>query len=79
MSRANDRENVDRQALEALEGFGGPPRVFQQLNERSREVFRHVVDAFVETGEPVASRTIARRLGRSPISVGSRPAEVCGA
>jgi len=65
MSRANDRENVDRQALEALEGFGGPPRAFQQLNERSREVFRHVVDAFVETGEPVASRTIARRLGSS--------------
>ena len=33
------------------------------LNERSREIFRHIVDAFVETGEPVGSRTIARKLG----------------
>jgi heat-inducible transcriptional repressor len=35
------------------------------LNERSREIFRHVVDAYVETGEPVGSRTIARKLGGS--------------
>lgn len=35
------------------------------LNERSREIFRQVVDAFVETGEPVGSRTIARKLGGS--------------
>jgi heat-inducible transcriptional repressor len=34
-----------------------------ELNERSREIFRRVVEAFVETGEPVGSRTIARRLG----------------
>ena len=33
------------------------------LNERSREIFRHIIDAFVETGEPVGSRTIARKLG----------------
>ncbi len=32
------------------------------LNERSRDIFRHIVDAFVETGEPVGSRTIARKL-----------------
>ncbi|WP_114086571.1 heat-inducible transcriptional repressor HrcA [Thalassospira profundimaris] len=32
------------------------------LNERSREVFRQIVDAYVETGEPIGSRTIARRL-----------------
>jgi heat-inducible transcriptional repressor len=35
------------------------------LNERSREIFRHVVDSFVETGEPVGSRTIARKLNGS--------------
>ena len=34
-----------------------------ELNQRSRDVFRHIVDAFVETGEPVGSRTISRRLG----------------
>lgn len=33
------------------------------LNERSREIFRMIVDAYVDTGEPVASRTLARRLG----------------
>jgi len=32
------------------------------LNERSREVFRRIVDAYVETGEPVGSRTIARQI-----------------
>ena len=32
------------------------------LNERSREIFRHIVDAYLETGEPVGSRTIARKL-----------------
>lgn len=32
------------------------------LNARSREIFRQIVDAYVATGEPVGSRTIARRL-----------------
>lgn len=32
------------------------------LNERSREIFRFIVDAYMETGEPIGSRTIARRL-----------------
>jgi len=35
------------------------------LNERSREIFRHIVDAYVETGEPIGSRTIARKLDGS--------------
>lgn len=34
-----------------------------ELNERSREIFRQVVDAYVETGEPIGSRTLSRRLG----------------
>ncbi|MCZ4281244.1 heat-inducible transcriptional repressor HrcA [Kiloniella laminariae] len=33
------------------------------MNDRSREIFRLVVDAYVETGEPVGSRTLSRRLG----------------
>lgn len=32
------------------------------LNDRSREIFRHIVDTFMETGEPVGSRTISKRL-----------------
>ncbi len=41
------------------------------LNERSREIFRHIVDAFVESGEPIGSRTIARRseLDLSPATI----------
>lgn len=38
-----------------------------ELNERSREIFRLVVEAYVETGEPVGSRTLARKLGQ-PLS-----------
>ncbi|WP_207455691.1 heat-inducible transcriptional repressor HrcA [Azospirillum sp. SYSU D00513] len=34
-----------------------------ELNKRSREIFRQIVDAYVATGEPVGSRTISRRLG----------------
>ncbi|MDH5749096.1 MAG: heat-inducible transcriptional repressor HrcA [Rhodospirillales bacterium] len=33
-----------------------------ELNERSRQIFRKIIDAYVETGEPVGSRTLARRL-----------------
>ena len=35
----------------------------EALNERSREIFRHIVEAYVETGAPIGSRTISRRLG----------------
>jgi heat-inducible transcriptional repressor len=35
----------------------------RELSERSREVFRHIVAAYVESGEPVGSRTVSRRLG----------------
>lgn len=40
---------------------GNTPMI-SELNERSREIFRHVVDAYVETGEPIGSRTLSRRL-----------------
>lgn len=33
-----------------------------ELNERSREIFREIVDLYVETGEPIGSRTLSRRL-----------------
>jgi heat-inducible transcriptional repressor len=45
--------------------------MISELNERSREVFRMIVDSYVETGEPVGSRTLARRgrLDLSPASI----------
>lgn len=33
-----------------------------QLNDRSREVFRRVVESYLETGEPVGSRTLTQQL-----------------
>lgn len=45
-----------------MRGNDGKTTVIGELNERSREIFRHVVDAFVETGEPIGSRTLSRRL-----------------
>lgn len=47
-----------------LTGLHHPPgEMIAELNERSREIFRHIVDAYCETGEPIGSRTISRRLG----------------
>jgi heat-inducible transcriptional repressor len=41
----------------------GQPRAgLADLNDRSREILRHIVDAYMESGEPVGSRTISRRL-----------------
>jgi len=34
-----------------------------ELNERSREVFRRIVDSYLETGAPVGSRTLSRQTG----------------
>ncbi|HEU4659630.1 MAG TPA: heat-inducible transcriptional repressor HrcA [Pseudolabrys sp.] len=41
------------------------------LNERSREIFRHIVESYLATGEPVGSRSLSRMLPMtlSPASV----------
>ncbi|MCU0838505.1 MAG: heat-inducible transcriptional repressor HrcA, partial [Rhodospirillales bacterium] len=36
-----------------------------ELNDRSREIFRIVVDAYLESGEPIGSRTLAKRLAHN--------------
>lgn len=45
--------------------------LLQEVDERSREIFRHIVDAYLTSGEPVGSRNISRALpsGLSPASV----------
>ncbi len=35
----------------------------EQLNQRSRDILRMIVEAYVETGAPVGSRTLSRRMG----------------
>ena len=37
----------------------------EELDKRSREVFRHIVDTYVETGEPVGSKSLSGRLSMS--------------
>ena len=36
-----------------------------ELTERSREIFRLIVDGYVATGEPIGSRTLSRLLGQN--------------
>lgn len=36
--------------------------MLSELNDRSREILRCIVESFVETGEPIGSRTISKRL-----------------
>lgn len=44
---------------------------FESLDRRSREIFRSIVETFLETGEPIGSRNISRLLpsSLSPASV----------
>ncbi|HJW79852.1 MAG TPA: heat-inducible transcriptional repressor HrcA [Beijerinckiaceae bacterium] len=46
-------------------------RAIAELNERSREIFRQIVDSYLATGEPVGSRNISRIIPMtlSPASV----------
>ena len=37
-------------------------KLLEELNDRSREVFRRVVESYLESGDPVGSRTLTRTL-----------------
>lgn len=39
------------------------PSIVSSLNDRTRSILRHIVEAYVETGEPIGSRTLSKRLG----------------
>ena len=56
--------NEARAAAEAAVGL-------RQLNERSREIFKRIVETYLTTGEPVGSRNLSRTLPMtlSPASV----------
>jgi len=51
--------------------IGATQVTLAQLSERSREIFRQIVESYLATGEPVGSRNIARMLqvSLSPASV----------
>ncbi|ODR95716.1 heat-inducible transcriptional repressor HrcA [Methyloceanibacter stevinii] len=56
-----------KSAMAAADAAAG----LRQLNERSREIFRRIVETYLETGEPVGSRNLSRALPMtlSPASV----------
>src|SRR6516225_3814687 len=47
------------------------PSPITELSERSREIFRLIVDGYVQTGEPMGSRTLSRMLSQhlSPATI----------
>jgi len=49
-----------------------------ELNERSRDIFRFIVDSYLQTGSPVGSRTISERSGisLSPASIRNTMADL---
>ena len=52
-------------------GLIAPHAGLAQLNERSRDIFRQIVESYLATGEPVGSRNISRLIAMplSPASV----------
>ena len=57
-------------------GEGGRKPIIQgsaieELDQRSREIFRNIVESYLETGDPLGSRTLARQLslGVSPATI----------
>ncbi|MEL7211240.1 MAG: heat-inducible transcriptional repressor HrcA [Pseudomonadota bacterium] len=38
------------------------PKILDQMNDRSREVFRRVVEGYLDSGDPVGSRTLTRTM-----------------
>jgi heat-inducible transcriptional repressor len=51
--------------------FSAHARAVAELNERSREIFRRIVESYLATGEPVGSRNLSRILpmALSPASI----------
>ncbi|MFA5591785.1 MAG: heat-inducible transcriptional repressor HrcA [Micavibrio sp.] len=42
---------------------------YTTLDERAREIFRHIVESYMEHGDPVGSRTISRNFALSPATI----------
>jgi heat-inducible transcriptional repressor len=64
VTRPGDDALVRRGPTVSIPPGGAPASAasITELSERAREVFRRVVESYVETGEPVGSRTLTRKL-----------------
>src|ERR1700742_3330377 len=46
------------------------PSLIGELSDRSRDIFRSIVESYLETGEPIGSRTLSQRgIALSPASI----------
>lgn len=52
-----------RRGFSVDKGLRLPKHQMADLGDRAREIFRAIVEAYVETGEPIGSRTLSRKLG----------------
>ncbi len=53
------------------------PSLLAALDQRAREIFREIVEAYLQTGEPIGSRTISRRgVALSPASIRNTMADL---
>jgi heat-inducible transcriptional repressor len=65
-----------------MEGFGAKNAAAElalgELGTRPREIFRHLVEAYLASGEPVGSRTLSQRLPHSlsPASIRNNMADL---
>src|SRR3954471_2781058 len=52
------------------DGQPTPSASLSQLDERARDIFRRIVETYLETGEPVGSRTVSKGgVQLSPASI----------
>ena len=45
--------------------FNVPETGIAELDQRSRDIFRHIVEGYLDTGDPLGSRSISRQLTQS--------------
>jgi len=46
------------------------PNILSDLNDRSREVFRRVVEGYLTNGDPVGSRSLTRTMTENQGDIG---------
>jgi len=54
--------NIGSKVMESQTSFVSAELLARELGTRPREIFRHLVEAYLSSGEPVGSRTLSQRL-----------------
>src|SRR5438105_10416523 len=63
--------SIGSKVMESQTSFASAELLARELGTRPREIFRHLVEAYLASGEPVGSRTLSQRLpiALSPASI----------